>query len=233
MDLTLMISAALLGLAGIPHCAAMCGAACVAVGGAAGRGPTAAFHLARLASYSAAGAVAAASVATLGRLGQMTPVLKPLWIGVQVAALALGLYLLWRGAQPHWVSELSVIGKARTSHGGVQAIAWSPARTGLRAGLSGMVWVAWPCGLLQSALVVAALGNHALSGAAAMAAFALTSSLGLLAGPWLLRSAARLGGDGATAQRWLTRASGALLVAAAAWALGHGMWQRFAAWCFG
>jgi sulfite exporter TauE/SafE len=232
MDFALVVSALLLGLAGVPHCAAMCGAACVAVGAAAGSGPTIAFQLARLASYAAVGAVAAASVSTLGRLGEITPVLKPVWIAVQVAALGLGLFLLWRGVQPRWVSELSVLGGLRADSASAQTITWSPARRSARAGLAGLAWAAWPCGLLQSALVVAALANHAAAGAAVMAAFALSSSPGLLAGPWLLRSAARLGRDGDVMQRWLTRAAGVLLVTASAWALGHGLWQRFAAWCF-
>lgn len=233
MDLALIGSALLLGLAGVPHCAAMCGAACAAVGGAAGRGSTVAFHLARLASYAAGGAVAAASVGTLGRLGQMTPVLKPLWIAVQVAALTLGVYLLVRGRQPRWVSELSLLARARAAGAGAGTAAWSPLRVGSRAGLAGLAWVAWPCGLLQSALVVAALANHAGGGAAAMAVFALGSSPGLLAGPWLLRALSRLGGEGEATQRALVRVAGALLVGASAWALGHGLWQRVAQWCFG
>ncbi len=232
MDLALVFSAALLGLAGMAHCTAMCGAACVAVGGASGAWGTAAFQIGRLVSYAAAGAVAAASVSTLGRLAQWTPAIKPLWIMVHLAAFGLGLWLLWRGAQPRWVSELAVLGRARGAAGGVQVVQWSPARQSTRAGFAGLAWVAWPCGLLQSALVVAALANSAATGAAAMAAFALVSSLGLLAGPWLLRSVSRLRGEGDGARRTMTRVSGALLAAASGWALSHGLWERFAAWCF-
>lgn len=233
MELALLTSAALLGLAGMAHCTAMCGAACVAVGGAAGPWGTTGFQLGRLVSYGAAGAVAAASVSTLGRLSQLTPTLKPLWILVHLAALALGLWLLWRGAQPRWVSELAVLGRARGGPGGTQPIHWSGTRQGTRAGLAGLAWVAWPCGLLQSALVIAALASSAASGAAVMVVFGLVSSVGLLAGPWLLRSASRWSGDSDATRRWMTRISGALLVAVSAWALGHGLWQRFAAWCFG
>lgn len=232
MDLALVFSAALLGLAGMAHCTAMCGAACVAVGGAAGPLSTGVFQVARLVSYSVAGAVAAASVSTLGQLGQWTPAIKPLWIMVHLAAFGLGLWLLWRGAQPRWVSEIAVLGRARGAAAGAHVVQWSPARRSTRAGLAGLAWVAWPCGLLQSALVVASLGNSAATGAAAMAAFALVSSLGLLAGPWLLRSASRLQGDGDAARRTMTRVSGALLAAASGWALSHGLWQRFADWCF-
>ena len=59
------------------------------------------------------------------------------------------------------------------------------AETRLRAALFGSLWVALPCGLLQSALLVAALASTPVSGAAVMAAFALTSSLSLWAGPAL------------------------------------------------
>lgn len=233
MEWALLTSAALLGVAGMAHCTAMCGAACVAVGGASGPWGTAGFQLGRLVSYAAAGAVAAASVATLGRLSQLTPTLKPLWILVHLLALGLGLWLLWRGAQPRWVSELAVLGRARSGPGGEQVVHWTGTKQGMRAGLAGLAWVAWPCGLLQSALVVAALANTAASGAAVMAVFGLVSSAGLLAGPWLLRSAARWSGDGDAVRRLMTRVSGALLAVTSAWAVGHGLWQRFAAWCFG
>lgn len=232
MDFALVMGAALLGLAGMAHCTAMCGAACVAVGGASGRWGTAGFQLGRLVSYSAAGAVAAASVGTLGRLGQLTPTLKPLWIAVHLAALGLGLWLLVRGVQPRWVSELALFGRARTPDG-VQTIHWGGARQGARAGLAGLAWVAWPCGLLQSALVMAALANTPMAGAMTMSAFALVSSVGLLAGPWLLRSAARVGNDVDAMRRWLTRGSGALLAATSGWALGHGLWQPLMELCFG
>lgn len=237
MEIALLTSAALLGLAGMAHCTAMCGAACVAAGGAAGPWGTTGFQLGRLVGYAAAGAVAAASVSTLGQLAQWTPTLKPLWILVHLAALGLGLWLLWRGVQPRWVSELAVFGRASNGPGAEQAVRWvgngQTARQGARSGLAGLAWVAWPCGLLQSALVVAALANSAAGGAAVMAVFGLVSSVGLLAGPWLLRSAARWSGDGEAARRTMTRLSGALLAGVSAWALGHGLWQRFMAWCFG
>jgi sulfite exporter TauE/SafE len=89
-----------------------------------------------------------------------------------------------------------------------------------------------PCGLLQSALVMAALGNSALAGASVMAAFALASSPGLMAAPWLFRALGRFGGGGDAQRRLLTRLSGLLLAAASGWALTHGLWARFLAWCF-
>jgi len=90
-----------------------------------------------------------------------------------------------------------------------------------------------PCGLLQSALIVATLGSSAWSGAAVMAAFAITSSMGLLAGPALW---VRLAGNdnlSLTAGTWAIRVAGAGLALASGWALTHGLWERVAAFCFG
>lgn len=99
----------------------------------------------------------------------------------------------------------------------------------VRAAAIGSLWAAWPCGLLQSALVVASLTQGAVAGAMAMAAFAATSSGGLLLAPWLWQ---RLGQSGAVkAEQWAIRAAGALLACAALWALGHGLWSRVLAYC--
>ena len=226
MDAALVASAALLGLAGTPHCAAMCGAACTAVIGRAG-GSAPAFHVARLLGYAAAGAVAAASVGVLATLGQWSPALRPLWTLVHAGALALGLWLLLTGRQPAWMERLGRSGRAPAAPGGWQRIS-GPAR----AGLAGSVWFAWPCGLLQSALLVASLANTPAGGAAAMAAFAGCSGLGLSAAPWLWQ---RLGGGAAAggAAPWAVRGAGLLLAVGSAWALGHGLWTQVMAYCLG
>ena len=100
-----------------------------------------------------------------------------------------------------------------------------------RAGLLGLAWVAWPCGLLQSALLVAALASGPLQGGAVMASFALTSGAGLALGPWLL---SRMGGGGAAGEgglRLSVRLGGLGLAAASGWALSHGLWAQIAAVC--
>jgi len=100
-----------------------------------------------------------------------------------------------------------------------------------RASAAGLLWVAWPCGLLQSALVVAALANTAWGGAAAMAGFAAASAAGLGLAPWAF---ARLAGSGAgalQASAWAVRLAGAALAAASAWALGHDLFRRVVAYC--
>jgi len=229
VDAALIGSAALMGLAGAPHCAAMCSAPCAAVLGRGGAGTQWSFHLLRAGGYALAGALVASSVGALAALAQWSPALKPLWTLLQVAALVLGGWLLWFGRQPLWLAGWN----HRAAPAGLQAApvgGWQRMRGPMRAGAAGGLWVAWPCGLLHSALLVAAMTETATSGALAMAAFAATSAAGLLWAPWVF---ARLG-RGARAQRveaWAARLAGAMLIAAAGWSLTHGLWQRFAAYC--
>jgi len=219
----------MLGLAGAPHCAVMCGAACSTVIRPGQAGTWIGFHLARVAGYSLAGAAAASSVGALSSWSQVTPALRPLWTLAHAAALTLGLWLLWRGRQPAWMENLGR-GAQRAAPQGGQWQVMQLMRGPGRAAAAGALWVAWPCGLLQSALVIAALANGAAGGAATMAAFALASAGGLAAAPWLWW---RLGGAGTAgaAATWAVRASGLLLAAASAWALGHGLWAPLAAYC--
>lgn len=267
LDLALIGSAALLGVAGMAHCTAMCGATCTALtgggpplpGGAGARGsagslvgqsagPSAGtaligFHLARVASYAAGGAIAAASMGALAGLAQWSPALRPLWTLLHVAALALGFFLLWRGRQPAWLSEVGrgagpkrgwppAAGGEAALAGGWQRVqgptlAHRAQRLPVRAITAGALWVAWPCGLLQSALLVSAMANTPWGGGAAMAAFAVTSSGGLLLAPW----AWRRWGCSPTAQATAVRAAGLMLAAASAFALLHGLSPAFAAFC--
>lgn len=247
LDLALIGSTALLGIAGMAHCTAMCGAACTALTGGQGTGVGAGpgagrggqgiatatatatapaawvFHLARVGSYALGGAVAAASVGALANLAQWAPALRPFWTLLHVAALGLGLFLLWRGRQPGW---MSAVGRQQRSTPAL-AGAWQRVQFPVKAAAAGGLWVAWPCGLLQSALLVAAMANSPWGGGLAMAAFAITSSGGLLLAPWAWRRwGARPG-----AQAGAVRLAGALLVGASAFALLHGLWPAFAAFC--
>src|SRR3982751_6123421 len=107
MDSALVASALLMGLAGGPHCAAMCGAACTAMAGSARPvSPSLlALHAGRLAGYAAGGAIAAAGAASLGSLEITAPLLRPLWSMVHVAAVVLGIWLLWTARTPGWLSR--------------------------------------------------------------------------------------------------------------------------------
>jgi uncharacterized protein len=238
VDFTLAFSALLMGLAGSVHCVAMCGAASAAAvrtcGGQRLGWNWAGFHLGRLLGYAAAGAVGAASVAVLARLGTWSPALRPLWVMAHMLALGLGLWLLWQGRQPAWLDRLGRDGghQINAASLGAPQSGWHRMVGPGRAAAVGSVWFAWPCGLLQSALMVAALANTPLRGAAVMAVFALASSLALGVGPllwvrWLGRGSHREG----RLTVMVVRVSGAALALASTWALGHDLFERFAAWC--
>jgi sulfite exporter TauE/SafE len=224
VEIPLIASATLLGLAGAPHCTAMCAAPCAAAVGQGGWRANLGFHLARLAGYSVVGGIAAASVSTLAGWSQFTPALRPLWVMLHAGALALGLWLLLKARQPAWMSS---IGRAPPAPAGP---GWQAVRGPLRATALGSLWVAWPCGLLQSALLVASMGSSATTGAVAMAGFAVASAPGLIVGPWIARRLMR-GTDGAARERFATRAAGAMIVAFSGWALLHGVWDEVAAFC--
>jgi sulfite exporter TauE/SafE len=204
LDLALTGTLGLMGLASVPHCALMCGAPCAAAAGGGGQTTSVAgFQVGRLLGYAAAGAVAAASMGALREASQWSAALRPLWTVLHVALLALGLWLLLRAEWPAWLGR----------HGnkpGRQPVRWS------RATSSGFMWFAWPCGALQGALLVAA-----------MAAFALASSPGLLLAPLALRRLMSRP-DWST---WAPRLAGLMLVLGSAWALGHGLWAQVVAWC--
>jgi uncharacterized protein len=222
----LIAAAGLMGLAGLPHCVAMCAAPCAAVAGR-GRAAQPLFQIGRVAGYAAAGAVAAASVGALREGLAWSPVLRPLWTLLHLAALAVGLWMLWRGAWPAWLQRRAAAPSASASAG------WQRIAMPVRSAGAGALWIAWPCALSQSALLVAALASTPQQGAAAMAVFAVASSPALWMGPAVLR---KVGGGvgasgGAIAATWPLRAAGALVAAGSVWALGHGLWARMAAWC--
>lgn len=222
MQTSLAATALLMGLAGGPHCIAMCGAACAGIGKAAGERKTFAlwtFQLGRLASYAALGAVAAASMQGLGWLTTQTAVMRPVWTLFHVAVMMMGLMLVLLARQPAWLDNTArrVWRKVRVFYA-----AW-----GRGAPLAiGALWAFMPCGLLYSALLVAALSGGALDGALTMALFALGSGVSLLIGPWLLL---RLRGD--VSGQWGVRLAGLALAATSGWALWMGLVHNAAPWC--
>lgn len=226
MSVVLVAGALALGFAGIPHCAAMCAAPCAAVVGSNPTRRLGWFHLGRLLSYGVAGALAAASINALGGLSQAWPWLRPLWSAVHAAALGLGVWLLVMGRQPAWLER---IGRRQvTAHAGPGG--WQTIRGPIGAASTGLLWVAWPCGLLQSAILLAALADGPVAGAAVMGAFAAASSLGISAGPALWRAL------GPRAAGWLrspaaVRLAGGLIAASALAALARHVWAEVAAYC--
>lgn len=216
------ITALFMGLAGGPHCVAMCGAACAGISRAAGERSTRAlwtFQFSRMLGYALFGALAAGSVQGLAWLGTNTAVLRPVWTMFHVAALLLGAVLIWQARQPAWVENLgqTIWRKARPAL----------ASLGQRAPVVlGVAWALMPCGLLYSALLVASLSANAFEGAAIMALFAIGTSISLTAGPWLLL---RLRGGRSGA--WGIRLAGVALAATSGWALWMGITQPTGLWC--
>ncbi|WP_319004824.1 sulfite exporter TauE/SafE family protein [Hydrogenophaga taeniospiralis] len=216
------ITALFMGLAGGPHCVAMCGAACAGIGRAAGERSTRAlwtFQLSRMVGYALFGAFAAGSVQGLAWLGTNTTAIRPVWTMFHVGALVLGAVLIWQARQPAWIENLgqTVWRKAR------------PVLTtlGQRAPVVlGVAWALMPCGLLYSALLVASLSANALEGAAIMALFSLGTSVSLTAAPWLLL---RLRGGRSGA--WGIRLAGLALAATSGWALWMGITHPTGLWC--
>ena len=222
MQSSLAITALLMGLVGGPHCVVMCGAACAGIGRAAGpRGNLAmwTFQLGRVFGYALLGGVAAASMQGLGWLTTQSAAIRPVWTLFHVAAVVLGLLLLFNARQPVWLEST---GKA----------IWQRTRgwvSGHRVGaplLIGTVWALLPCGLLYSALLVATLSANALQGAMVMALFALGTSVSMMAGPWLWL---RLRGEGSG--QWGVRLAGLALAASSAWAIWMGLYHDAAPWC--
>ncbi|WP_447777715.1 sulfite exporter TauE/SafE family protein [Variovorax boronicumulans] len=232
MDSPALAGAALLmGLAGGPHCVAMCGAVSSAVirivpAGGPSQATHAiapvAFHLGRMASYAAAGAIAAASLHGLGTASAQVAAWRPLWVMLHVSVLAWGLVLAVAGRQPLWAQRAGRALEARLR----------PMAGGSVLGVlaTGALWVAMPCGLLYSALMLAALGNGPWQGASTMALFALGSSVSLLAAPWLWQRL-RGWGDSGARQAWGARLAGVLLAAVAVQALWMDLSHRIADWC--
>ncbi|QXL85603.1 sulfite exporter TauE/SafE family protein [Comamonas sp. NLF-1-9] len=222
MQTSLALTGLFMGLVGSPHCIAMCGAACAGIGQAGAprvQQSIAVFQLGRLLGYAALGALAAASMQGLGWLTLHSAALRPVWSLIHVAAAVLGLALLVLGRQPVWLDS------------GAQRL-WLRVRRATRAvGLGaplglGAAWALLPCGLLYSAVLVAALAGNPAGGAAVMALFALGSGLALWLGPWALLRLGRKG-MGSTGMRL----AGLALLASAAWALWMGLAHDRAPWC--
>ena len=211
-----------MGLAGGPHCIAMCGAACAGIGQAAGPRKNSAmltFQLGRIIGYSSLGALAAASMQGLGWLTVQSAALRPVWTLFHVATAVLGLLLLWKAQQPVWLEQA---GKAIWQR--ARSLAWGRGR-GVPL-VIGALWTFLPCGLLYSALLVAALSNSAVEGALVMALFALGTSLSMMAAPWLWL---RFGGG--SAGDWGVRLAGLVLAGSSVWALWMAFAHNSAPWC--
>lgn len=226
MQSSLALTALLMGLVGGPHCVAMCGAACAGISQAAGPHHNTAlwvFQIGRVIGYSILGGLAAASLQGLGWLTVQSAALRPVWSLFHVAALVLGLMLLFQARQPVWLESTARKVWARTRSFAANQGRGAPL-------VLGVLWALLPCGLLYSALLVAALAGSAPAGAMVMALFAVGTSVTMVLGPWLwlrLRGSPGTGSDG----QWGVRLAGAALAASSGWALWMALAHNAAPWC--
>lgn len=222
MTYALATTALLMGLAGGPHCAVMCGAAC---GGLARAGQRKAhsplvFQAGRLAGYSIAGAAVATAVQSFAWMTEQAAAFRPVWMLFHLAVFGWGLMLLVKASQPAWAdragrSAWSRVGAVATSQGGMFS--------------AGALWAFMPCSLLYSALLVASLSGGALQGALAMAAFAVGSGVSLLLAPRMLAGLQQAGNG--LGEQLGVRMAGAVLMLSALFGLWGDMTHRIAQWC--
>lgn len=221
MSTALAATSLIMGLAGGAHCAAMCAAPCTGiVRGAGARGAAWFFHTGRLAGYMAAGAAAGGAMESVAWLAARAPVLKPAWMLVHLAVLGWGLSLAVLARQPAWAGAAG-----RAAWRRMQPLA----RHGGGVFATGMLWALVPCGLLYSALLVAALSGDAARGALSMGLFAAGSGVWLVLAPFLaghVRAAANR-----VRQDLGTRLGGAALAGVSVWALAHDWLERAVQWC--
>ena len=225
-----------MGLVGGPHCLAMCAAPCHAVIQGHDRSvrvqrlerqslplwnwSASQFHIGRLLGYGVLGGVSAFAMEQVAWFSDRTSALHPVWVLMHLLILAWGLLMLFQGQQPLWLEKAG-----RRAWSKVQPI------LAMRGGvmLAGMAWAMMPCGLLYSAILVAALSGGAWAGFASMVAFGVGGALWLLLAPlvwhWLSGRVQKIRSE------WGTRAAGLMLVLVSLWALWMDLIYKPSLWC--
>ncbi len=172
-----------------------------------------AFHAARICGYALLGAAVASGSALLRVGAEGLPWMRPAWSLLNAALLVMGLSLLLLGRQPAWVDQMGQ--RIWQASGSGQAMS----RAG-RPLAAGLLWALLPCGLLYSALAIAALASDPLRGGLVMAAFGAGTAAHLLGAQALLRALERRGQAHAEGLQTLgVRLGGAVLAAMATAAL--------------
>ena len=203
-----------MGLVGGPHCLAMCAAPCHAV--IQGHGKAVQMH------------------ATLPQ-----PAAWPVWSATQFHAGrllgygVLGAVAAFAMEQVAWFSDRTSMLHPVWVMIHLAILAWGKVQPvlAMRGGvvLAGMCWALMPCGLLYSAILVAALSASPLAGGLSMVAFGLGGALWLLAAPyawrWLSGRVSRF------RSAWGTRAAGGMLVLVSLWALWMDLIYKPSLWC--
>ncbi|MFM2398147.1 MAG: hypothetical protein RL341_304 [Pseudomonadota bacterium] len=235
--LTLVATGFLMGVAGSPHCVAMCaGPATWALGG--GREPLAwkpwlLFNVGRALGYALLGVLMATMFAVLREAVVLMRVAQPFWVMLHVAIFVLALHLAIAGQQPRFIGQWAHAAVSRanrtgspTTGGQIIRTPKSHSRTTAwnRPVVTGLLWAFMPCGLLYAGLLTAALSNNPVTAGAAMLAFGVGTSVTLMAVPALKAAGevmsrrsifARINADG----RLGGRLAGAALAALSGWIL--------------
>jgi sulfite exporter TauE/SafE len=192
----LALAAFLVGLAGGVHCVAMCGGIVAALNlpprravlAGAGGGTVAAdivaglplhaaYSIGRIASYTAAGAVAGGVGGVTALAGAVMPLQLALAFLANALVVLLGVYLAGAGSG---VARLEALGGALWRRVAPLGRRFLPADTPARAVAAGAVWGWLPCGLVYSVLALALASGDAARGALVMLAFGLGTAPNLL-----------------------------------------------------
>jgi len=209
------LAAFLTGLLGGAHCVGMCGGIVAAMSLQAGGRQPFVFHLAysagRIASYSAAGALAGLLGSAAFLSDTLYPVQQGLYLLAQVVLILLGLYLagldqsvlvleraggvLWRRLQPLLARVM-------------------PIRSLPQALSAGALWGWLPCGLVYSVLVSALASGSAGRGAALLLLFGLGTLPNLLLMGWAANSLREL-----VRRVWVKRIAGLGVASLGIWGL--------------
>jgi hypothetical protein len=210
-----LLAAFLTGLLGGAHCVGMCGGIVAAISLQAGGRQPFVFHLAystgRIASYSAAGALAGLLGSAAFLSDTLYPLQQGLYLLAQVVLILLGLYLagldqsvlvleraggvLWRRLQPLLARVM-------------------PIRSLPQALSAGALWGWLPCGLVYSVLVSALASGSAGRGAALLLLFGLGTLPNLLLMGWAANSLREL-----VRRVWVKRIAGLGVASLGIWGL--------------
>jgi uncharacterized protein len=221
MQTPLALTTLFMGLAGGPHCIAMCGATCASLQkGRGGAYDLWKFQLGRLIGYASLGALAASSVRGLAWFSSQTQALHPIWTFFHVLVFCWGLLMLAYARQPAWADNF---GRNVWQH--VRQLSNLPGGVVM----TGMLWALMPCGLLYSALLVASLNANAANGALSMATFSFGTSASLMLGPLLWLKLKK-------GNQWMNdavsmRLAGLLLAGVAGWAIWMDLMHQVKIWC--
>ena len=177
MEATL-VAAFIAGLAGSGHCIGMCGPIVLLIErDGAGIGRRLAANVGRLGFYVVLGGIAAAFGVFLTSFTGVSEGLFMLRTAAGVIIILLGLHLLFDLRLVGWLEK---VGSSLWQRMSPFAKHVMPANTIARSLGAGFIWGALPCGLVYSAVVLAATAGGASGGAMVMTAFWLGTLPSLL-----------------------------------------------------